>query len=43
MMLLTDVIQSSPTTSDGFIVSVLLLVGAIIALFVTMKNNLRKK
>jgi len=43
MMYVTDMISSSPVTADGFTVSVVLLVGAIITLFITMKNHLRKK
>jgi len=43
MMLLTDIVSSSPVTADGFTLSVVLLVGAIVTLFIAMKNNLRKK
>ncbi len=40
---ISDRITSSPMTSDGFFVSVLFLVGAIVTLFITMRNHLRKK
>jgi len=43
MLTLTDVVTASPPTADGFTASALILIGAIIALFVVMKNKLKKK
>jgi hypothetical protein len=43
MMWLTELVTVSPATADGFTVSVVLLVSAIIALFVAMRNHLKKK
>ena len=42
-MNLTDLVTASPATADGFTISVLLLVSAIVALFVAMRNHLKKK
>ena len=43
MQLFWDAALASPNTADGFIVSVIALLGAIIALFVLMRRKLRKK
>ena len=43
MMWLTELVNASPATADGFTISVMLLVSAIVALFVAMRNHLRKK
>lgn len=38
-----DAVTSSPKTADGFILSVIVLLGAIATLFVLMRNKLKKK
>ena len=43
MLDLTDIVTRSPVTADGFTLSVVMLVGAIVALFVAMRNKLKKK
>ena len=43
MIYLAEIVNRSPETADGFTISVVMLVGAIIALFVAMRNKLKKK
>lgn len=43
MLLLSDIVNTSPHTADGFIFSVIALLGAITALFVIMQRKLKKK
>lgn len=43
MIYLAEIVNRSPVTADGFTISVVMLVGAIIALFVAMRNKLKKK
>ena len=39
----SETVTSSPRTADGFVLSVIVLLGAIVTLFVVMRNKLKKK